>query len=295
MSSVAVARAEFFRPKTEDTLGLGMVLALAAHLLLVLALAFGVSWRTNTPVIAEAEVWAEVPKAAAPAEEPPPPPPTPVKETPPPPPPVAQAEPEPVPEPEADIPSAPVPKAKRKKETPVPPVAKVEPPPKPKKKPAQPKETFINEPPVVAKKPKTPPVPPTKPATPTDAPTVSSAERDARRKVAMQRMMKDLGSLGTSEQSAGPSASYQGKIRARIIPNITFLMDEGNGNPTAWVEIRCAPDGTILSRRLLDPSGSPAWDKAVLDGIDKTRSLPFDERGRLPDTVFQIGISPRDR
>ncbi|MDI1259633.1 cell envelope integrity protein TolA [Aquabacterium sp.] len=286
MSSMAMARAEVFRPKAEDKLGLGMVLALAAHLLLVLALAFGVSWRTNTPVIAEAEVWAEVPKAVAPAEEPPPP--TPVEETPPPPPPVAQAEPEPVPEPEADIPSAPVPKAKRKKEKPLPPVAKVEPPPKPKKKPAPPKETFITEPPVVAKKPKTPSVPPT-------TPTVSSAERETQRKAAMQRMMKDLGSLGTSEQSAGPSANYVGKLRARIIPNITFLMDEGSGNPTAFVEIRCAPDGTILSRRLLDPSGSPAWDKAVLDGIDKTRSLPLDERGRLPDTVFQIGISPRDR
>ena len=112
MSSVTVARAEVFRPKVEDTLGLGMVLALGAHLLLVLALAFGVNWRKQTPVIAEAEIWAEVPTAAAPAEEPPPPP-TPIEETPPPPPPpVAQAEPEPVPEPEADIPSAPVPKAK---------------------------------------------------------------------------------------------------------------------------------------------------------------------------------------
>ncbi|MBA4110427.1 MAG: protein TolA [Leptothrix sp. (in: Bacteria)] len=286
MSSMAMARAEVFRPKAEDTLGLGLGLALAAHLLLVLALAFGVNWRTHTPVIAEAEVWAEVPKAAAPAEEPPPP--TPVEEAPPPPTPVAQAEPEPAPEPEADIPSAPVPKAKRKKEKPLPPVAKVEPPPKPKKKAPPPKETFINEPPVVAKKPKTPAAPPT-------TPTVSTAEREAQRKAAMQRMMKDLGSLGTSEQSAGPSANYVGKLRARIIPNITFLMDEGSGNPTAFVEIRCAPDGTILSRRLLDPSGSPAWDKAVLDGIDKTRSLPFDERGRLPDTVFQIGISPRDR
>ncbi len=277
---MAVARAEVFRPKGEDTLGLGMVLAVAAHLLLVLALAFGVNWRTHTPVIAEAEVWAEVPKAAAPAEEPPPP--TPVQKAPPPPR-VAQVEPEPEPERQADIPSAPVRKAKPKKEKPLPPT--------PKKKPPEPRETFINEPPVVAKKPKTPVAPPTTPA----PPTVSSAEREAQRKAALQRMMKDLGSLGTSEQSAGPSANYVGKLRARIIPNITFLMDEGSGNPTAFVEIRCAPDGTILSRRLLDPSGSPAWDKAVLDGIDKTRSLPFDERGRLPDTVFQIGISPRDR
>jgi len=286
---MAAARAEVFRPKAEDTLGLGSALALAAHLLLVAALALGVNWRTHTPEVAEAEIWSEVPLAVAPAAESPPP--QPVEETPPPPPPpVAQAEPEPAPEPLAEIPSAPVPKAKPKKDKPVPPVAKVEPkPPKPKKE-KPPKEVF--EPPVVAKKPpKAVPVPPSTPPTP----TLSSAEREAQRKAAMQRMMKDLGTLGTSEHAAGPSAGYIGKLRARIIPNITFLMDEGSGNPTAFVEIRCAPDGTILSRRLLDSSGSPAWDKAVLDGIEKTRSLPLDEKGRLPDTVFQIGISPRDR
>jgi colicin import membrane protein len=288
MGGMAAARAGVFRPKAEDTLGLGAILALAAHLLLVLALAFGVSWRTHKTEVAEAEVWSEVPTAAAPAAEPPPPsPPTPVEEAPPPPSPVQQAEPEPEPEPIAEIQKKPEPKAKPKKEKPV---AKAEPKPKEKpKKEKPPKETFINDKPVVAK------TPPKAVPTPPAPPTVSSAEREAQRKAAMQRMMKDLGSLGTSEHAAGPSASYVGKLRARIIPNITFLMDEGNGNPTAFVEIRCAPDGTILSRRLLDPSGSPAWDKAVLDGIDKTRSLPFDEKGRLPDTVFQIGISPRDR
>jgi len=283
---MAAARAEVFRPRTEDTLGLGAVLALAAHLLLVLALAFGVNWRTHTLEVAEAEVWSEVPKAAAPAAEPPPPP-TPVEETPPPPPvPQAEAEPPPEPAPVAEIQTTPQPKAQPKKGQPE---AKVEPKKDKPKKDKPPKETFITDKPVVAKTPpKTTPTPPA-------PPTVSAAEREAQRKAAMQRMMKDLGSLGTSEHSAGPSASYVGKLRARIIPNITFLMDEGNGNPTAFVEIRCAPDGTILSRRLLDPSGSPAWDKAVLDGIDKTRSLPFDDKGRLPDTVFQIGISPRDR
>ena len=287
---MASVSAENLRPKVEDTLGLGAVLALAAHLLLVLALAFGVSWRTHTLAVAEAEVWSEVPTAAAPAAEPPPPtPPEPVVEKTMPAP-VAQVEPEPAPEPEAEIPRAPVPKkVKRKKEKPLPPVvAQVEPKPLPKSKkaPAEPKETFITDKPVASKKPA---------SVPSSAPVVSSAEREAQRKSALQRMMKDLGSLGTSEHSAGPSVSYTGKLRARIIPNITFLIDSGNGNPTAFVEIRCAPDGTILSRRLLEPSGSPAWDKAVLDGIDKTRSLPFDESGRLPDTVFQIGISPKDR
>lgn len=290
MSGMAAVRAEAFRPKTEDTLGLGAALALAAHVLLLLALAFGVSWRTHPTEVAEAEVWAEVPKAAAPAaEEPPPPPPRPVEE-PTPPQPVAKAEPEPEPEPVAEMPSAPEPKVKpRKKEKPLPPVAKAEPKKEKPKKEKPPKETFITEKPVAAK------TPPKATPVPTQASGQSSAEREAQRKAAMQRMMKDLGSLGTSEKSAGPSTSYAAKLRARIIPNITFLMDEGSGNPTAFVEIRCAPDGTILSRRLLEPSGSPAWDKAVLDGVDKTRSLPFDEKGRLPDTVFQIGISPRDR
>jgi colicin import membrane protein len=266
-----------FRPEAADGLGVGAVLALLAHVLLVAALAFGVSWKTHNEAVIEAEVWSEVPQAAAPQAVPPPPA-EPVPEVPKEAPQeVAQAEPE-VETPVAEIPRAP------------PPVPKVKPKPKKEPKPKkirEPVEAVVKAPPVVVKKPAPVVAPPN--------PAVSNAVREAQRKANLQRMMSDLGGLGQSSHSTGkPSASYAGRLISRIFPNIVFN-GTISGDATAWVEIHCAPDGRILSRRLLESSGSPEWDNAVLRGIDKTEFLPMDENGRLPDTVQQLGIKPKDR
>jgi colicin import membrane protein len=97
---------------------------------------------------------------------------------------------------------------------------------------------------------------------------------------------------GAALKSSGPSASYAGRIRARIKPNITFTEDVA-GNPKAEVEVRTSPDGTILSRKLLSSSGNKAWDEAVLKAIDKTATLPRDEDGRVPP-VLEISFRPKD-
>jgi colicin import membrane protein len=97
---------------------------------------------------------------------------------------------------------------------------------------------------------------------------------------------------GAALKSSGPSASYAGRIRARIKPNITFTEDVA-GNPKAEVEVRTSPDGTILSRKLLSSSGNKAWDEAVLKAIDKTAALPRDEDGRVPP-VLEISFRPKD-
>ena len=65
------------------------------------------------------------------------------------------------------------------------------------------------------------------------------------------------GATGTALQSAGPSASYAGRIMARVRPNIVFA-DQVAGNPTAEVEVRAAGDGTILGRKLVKSSGVAA-------------------------------------
>ena len=100
------------------------------------------------------------------------------------------------------------------------------------------------------------------------------------------------GATGTAQQSSGPSASYAGRIRARIKPNIVFTEDIA-GNPTAEVEVRTAPDGTIISRKLSKPSGVKSWDEAVLKAIDKTEVLPRDVDGRVPSALV-ISFRPRD-
>ena len=99
-------------------------------------------------------------------------------------------------------------------------------------------------------------------------------------------------STGTALQASGPSPSYGGRIRARIKPNIVFTEDITT-NPTALVEVRTSPDGTIISRKLLKSSGTPAWDAAVLKAIDKTETLPRDTDGRVPPSL-EISFRPKD-
>lgn len=97
---------------------------------------------------------------------------------------------------------------------------------------------------------------------------------------------------GTALQSSGPSASYAGRVSARIKPNIVFV-DEVAGNPIAEVEVRAAPNGTIISRKLSKSSGVKSWDDAVLKAIDKTEKLPPDVDGRVPSALL-IGFRPKD-
>ena len=99
------------------------------------------------------------------------------------------------------------------------------------------------------------------------------------------------GGSGSAAKTAGPSASYGGKIQERIRPKIVFA-DELAGNPVAEVEVRAAPDGTITGRTLKTSSGNKAWDDAVLKAIDKTDTLPRDVDGRVPP-VLVIGFRPK--
>jgi len=59
----------------------------------------------------------------------------------------------------------------------------------------------------------------------------------------------------------------------------------------AVVEVRAAPDGTIVGRRLVKSSGNKDWDEAVLRAIDRTDMLPRDTDGRVPSPI-EIGFTP---
>ncbi len=129
------------------------------------------------------------------------------------------------------------------------------------------------------------------------------AEQDAKRLEALrqqnlQRMTGMAGASGAAtasgnaQKAAGPSASYAGRIRARIKPNIVFT-DEIRGNPAAEVEVRTAPDGTIVNRTVTHSSGVPEWDQAVLRAIDKTQVLPRDVDGSMPPALLLV-FRPKD-
>jgi colicin import membrane protein len=139
------------------------------------------------------------------------------------------------------------------------------------------------------------------------------AERVARlREQALQRMQSQLGgagsaaeagkpgatggspgSTGTASRSAAPSAGYEGRVRARIYPNIVFT-GRRDLSVQASVEVRVATDGSIIGKRLLKSSGVPDWDEAVLRAIDRTEVLPRDTDGRIPP-VFELVFDPSKR
>jgi colicin import membrane protein len=124
------------------------------------------------------------------------------------------------------------------------------------------------------------------------------ARQAAIREANLRRMMSQAGSsddpaaTGTAARTSGPSASYAGRIKARIKPNIV-LTGNVDGNPLATVEVRLAPDGTIVGRKLTKSSGSPVWDETVLRAIDKTEKLPQDTDGRVPSSM-SIDFRPQE-
>jgi colicin import membrane protein len=122
------------------------------------------------------------------------------------------------------------------------------------------------------------------------------ALKEEREKTIRQMMSQAAGSATFGNDAAarlsgrgggpmGPSAGYGGKIQSAIRPNIVFT-GQAAGNPTAVIEVRLLPDGAIASRKIDKSSGVPAWDKAVLEALDRTQRLPKDDDGRVPPVML---------
>lgn len=119
------------------------------------------------------------------------------------------------------------------------------------------------------------------------------------REEALKRMLSqaggstgEVGSKGKAEQNAAPSDGYAGRVKARVKPNIVFV-DQLTENPQAEVLVRLAPDGRIISQKLVRSSGSAEWDQAVQRAIDRTEILPRDVDGRVPSSML-IAFRPRE-
>lgn len=263
----ATDRLEFAPPATPGLLR-SVALAVLAHTLLVAALTWGVRWKHDDRIVAvEAELWSSVPVQAAP--------------------PLVE---------EAPLPPAP----------PVPVPAKVEPLVSnadialEREKERKAKEKLLKE--KLAQEKKAADEKKQKELAAQKAEQLKTQQEtklaDKRRQENIQRMTGLAGAsggpsaTGTALKSAGPSASYAGRIVARIKPNIVFT-EELVGNPTADVEVRTSPDGTIVGRKLLKSSGNKAWDEAVLKAIDKTEVFPRDVDGQVPSSLT-ITFRPKD-
>lgn len=300
----AIDRLEFAPPPQPGRVP-AFVLAVLAHLLLMLALTWGIHWnRESENVAAEAELWSSVPQQAAPklVEAPPPAPEPPVQRvapTPPPPPAPREAdiaqEREKVKQELAQRKQQELERQKkieaRKKQEELEREKKLE----ARKKQEELKREQLAEKKAAEERKK-------QQEQVKAAKTKKQLEQEnklaaALRDEQMRRIQGLAGATGsptatgTAQRSAGPSDSYAGRIRARVRPNIVFT-DDISGNPTAEVEVRMAPDGTITSRHLVKPSGVKSWDEAVLRALDRTEVLPRDVDGRV-HTPLIIEFKPK--
>jgi colicin import membrane protein len=246
----------------------GAVLALIVHAGLIAALTYGVAWRSPAPDVVSAELWAAVPQTAAPKAAEPVAPAPPVVKAPPPAP-----TPTPAPAPKAALPDPQIAIEKARKEA------------------AAKQEKLEREKELQAKAEREKQQREQK-----QKEAAEQARVDQQREENLKRMLGQIasspGGRGTASADAAPSASYAGRLVRAIKPNIV-LTDTIVGDPAAEVEVRAAPNGTVIGRRLLKSSGSKEWDEAVLRAIDRTETLPRDTDGRVPATLV-ISFRPRD-
>jgi colicin import membrane protein len=283
------------RPQPPGGMGRGALLALGVHALLVVALAVAVHWRSQTPQTFSAELWSATPQVAAPravestpATPPPPPPPPPA-----PTPRVATPAPPPAVDPQIAIEKARQEKEKAERLRAERDKAEREKQAKAEKEKAE-RDKAERERQAAAKA-----------KAEAQAKREQQEQRDKQaeeqrlakqREDNLKRMLGQAGATGapgatgSALKDAAPSASYAGKLIARIKPNI-LLTETVPGNPAADVEVRASPTGSILSRRLVKSSGNKDWDDAVLRAIDRTAELPRDTDGRVPP-VLVITFTP---
>lgn len=307
-----------FAPPPPPGTGRSLGLALLVHFLLMVALTAGIQWKQDNSLSVEAELWAAIPMAVAPklidVEPPPPAPPTPTPQE------IVKLPPAPTSNMDADIALAKRKKQleedKKKQETLEAERLKKELLKKEEEKKAKLKEKEQKEIKDKALKEKelkekekkekerkekelkdkeAKKLQEQKDAKPSPADTKkleAMRQENMKRIAGMAGATGDENATGTAQRAAGPSDSYGGRIRGRIKPNITFTEDIASNSP-AEVEVRCAPDGTIVGKKLIKSSGNAAWDNAVLKAIDKTEILPRDIDGRIHSPLV-ISFRPKD-
>jgi colicin import membrane protein len=277
--NAAMMGRDAWKPEQPGGFGVGALFALLAHGALVAMLAIGVSWRSSPPdAVLSAELWSAVPEVAAPKPEPSPPPepkPTPPKPAP---------KPAPQPEPDARIEQQrrdaqiAIEKAEREKK---------------RREEQEEKERAekLKADKLKAEKAREEKLREEKAKKDKQEEERKRSELTAKLREQQLARMRELAgatgsatATGNAQRDAAPSAGYAGRIRARIKPNLV-LVGEVSGNPKVEVEVRCAPDGRIIGRRVVKSSGNSVWDETVLRAIDRTEVLPRDTDGRVPSSM----------
>ncbi len=218
-------------------------LALAVHGAFFVLLYFGVSWQAQPPQGMVVDIWDSLPESQI----------VPVMVEPPP---LAQVEPPPPVEP--------------------PPLAKVEPPPPVKTVPASPPPKADIE--IEKKKPLVKPVEIRAPVVPPKAvvPEKTDTEQVDLNALAEQQAMAEQQRVRAEQASAIGRVmdEHKARIVAKIRRNIVMPPDVPD-NAKAEFDVTLLPGGSVLSVKLVKPSGVAVYDSAVERAILKAQPLPL--------------------
>lgn len=259
------------RPRAPDDLKRGALVAVLGMLGLIAALSLGLRWHMNQPQGVQAELWSRLPTLAGAAPPPAPAPAQPQEVAPQPQPPVEQTPPPARPDIQVRQDQDKPKEVLREEEKPKPKAAPVE-----KPKPA-PKPEHV--------------------AKAAAAQALSKAQAEARQ-AALARMMSELGGGtsadgGRSNQTAGVSLGYAGRVIAAVRPNIVFIDQPPSDQIMAAVVVTTDALGNITSIRLKKSSGFAPWDDAVQRALNKTRVMPRDINGSVPSPML-LKFRPSD-
>jgi colicin import membrane protein len=130
--------------------------------------------------------------------------------------------------------------------------------------------------------------------------TAQQADRSADQQheehlAALQALAADVSSGNELKRDSGATASpgYADRVRRLVRPNVVAPIDiDIDGNPSAVIAVRCAPDGSLLNVAMQRSSGNPQWDIAALSAVEKSDPMPRDVNGSAPAS-FLITIQPK--
>jgi len=301
----AADRLDFLPPRDGGS-GRAFALALLAHALLIIALTWGLNWKRGTPDVAfQAELWSNMPPVEAapkPVETPTPPPPPPTPPTP------EVKTPPPPPAPKVDIALE---QEKKRKQLQEQKEAEAERLKEKQKAELQAKKDKEAEKQKAAEKKAKEELAKRKAAEDAKKLEAQKDAKDAAQQKAAQAAAEkqrqenlrritglagatgDAESKGTAQKSSGGSATYGAILRAAIKPNVVFAQ-EVDGNPSTKIEVRVTLDGTVISQRIVQSSGNKAWDEAAINAIIRTRVMPKDVDGRIPDTILIVDMRAKN-
>lgn len=114
----------------------------------------------------------------------------------------------------------------------------------------------------------------------------SAQGKDAATKTGVAAGGAEIGS------KTGADADYEAMIQTRIRLRINYP-DRSNANPEAIVRVDQLPTGEVLAVKLLQPSGTPAWDEAVQRAIWAASPLPKRKDGTVA-RVLELTFRPRE-